>query len=101
MKVCPKCGREFDRLLAVSRVDNSTMICDTCGNMEALEDICGFCTYYQCAKEDIGEREECSVEIGIKVCTCRKRKGKNKSSSLLSRMFRLEYCPVCGKKLGG
>ena len=40
MKVCPKCGREFDRLLAVSRVDNSTMICDTCGNMEALEDIC-------------------------------------------------------------
>lgn len=37
MKVCPKCGREFDRLLAVSRVDNRTMICDTCGNMEALE----------------------------------------------------------------
>lgn len=31
------CGREFDRLLAVSRVDNRTMICDTCGNMEALE----------------------------------------------------------------
>lgn len=39
MKVCPKCGREFDRLLAVSRVDNRTMICDACGTMEALEDM--------------------------------------------------------------
>lgn len=55
--------------------------------------ICGFCEYYQCIKED------CLVEIGVKVYSCGKRKGMNKSSSLLSRMFRLEYCPVCGKKL--
>lgn len=41
MKVCPKCGRQFDKLLAVSRRDNRTMICDSCGNMEALEDMGG------------------------------------------------------------
>lgn len=36
MKICPKCGREFERLLAVSRSDNKTMLCDECGIMEAL-----------------------------------------------------------------
>ena len=36
MKICPKCGRKFERLLAVSRMDNKTMICDNCGTMEAL-----------------------------------------------------------------
>lgn len=36
MKICPKCGREFERLLALSRIDNKTMICDECGTMEAL-----------------------------------------------------------------
>lgn len=35
---CPKCGREFDRLLALSRDDNKTMICDDCGTAEALRD---------------------------------------------------------------
>lgn len=35
---CPKCGREFDRLLALSRDDNKTMICDECGTKEALRD---------------------------------------------------------------
>lgn len=34
---CPKCGKEYDRLLALSRVDNKTMICDKCGTMEAVE----------------------------------------------------------------
>lgn len=37
MKICPKCGREFERLLALSRTDNKTMICDECGVQEALE----------------------------------------------------------------
>lgn len=36
MKICPKCGRSFARLLALSRTDNKTMICDECGTMEAL-----------------------------------------------------------------
>ena len=39
MKVCPKCGRGFKRLLAVSRSDNKTMICDECGTMEALDSL--------------------------------------------------------------
>ncbi|MBQ8135338.1 MAG: hypothetical protein IJ192_13190 [Clostridia bacterium] len=38
MVKCPKCGREFDRLLALSRRDSTTMICDDCGTQEALED---------------------------------------------------------------
>lgn len=38
MKICPKCGRSFDRLLALSRRDNKTMICDECATKEALDD---------------------------------------------------------------
>ncbi len=37
---CPKCGKESDKLLALSRRDNKTMICDSCGVQEALEDLC-------------------------------------------------------------
>lgn len=36
MAKCPKCGRSFPRLLALSRTDNKTMICDECGVHEAL-----------------------------------------------------------------
>lgn len=39
MKICPKCGRKFERLLAVSRIYNKTMICDDCGTMEALDSL--------------------------------------------------------------
>lgn len=28
---CPRCGKEAKRLLALSRADNKTMICDECG----------------------------------------------------------------------
>ena len=38
MKRCPTCGKEYERLLALSRRDNETRICDRCGIMEALED---------------------------------------------------------------
>ena len=37
-KRCPKCGKVFDRLLALSRRDNKTMICEDCGMQEAMED---------------------------------------------------------------
>lgn len=39
MKKCPKYGREVKRLLALSRTDNKTMICDECGTMEALDSL--------------------------------------------------------------
>ncbi len=39
MKICPRCGRKFERLLALSRADNKTMICDECGIMEALDSL--------------------------------------------------------------
>jgi len=35
---CPKCGRNYDRLLALSRRDNKTKICDSCGMQKAIED---------------------------------------------------------------
>ena len=38
MKVCPTCGKSYPRLLALSRKDNKTMICDACGMQEALMD---------------------------------------------------------------
>lgn len=39
VQICPKCGRNFNRLLAVSREDNKTMICDNCGIIEALNSL--------------------------------------------------------------
>ncbi|MEH2957823.1 hypothetical protein [Candidatus Merdisoma sp. JLR.KK006] len=39
MKICPKCRRSFPRLLALSRIDNKTMICDKCGTIEAIKSI--------------------------------------------------------------
>ena len=35
---CPRCGKEYGRLLALSRKDNKTLICDECGVKEALDD---------------------------------------------------------------
>ena len=35
---CPRCGHAQDRLLALSRRDNKTMVCDSCGTLAALED---------------------------------------------------------------
>ena len=35
---CPICHGEYERLLALSRKDNKTMICDACGQRQALED---------------------------------------------------------------
>lgn len=39
MRICPKCGRKFDRLLALSREDNKTMICDDCGERGKCKNI--------------------------------------------------------------
>jgi transcription elongation factor Elf1 len=33
---CPRCGRECERLPAVSRADNETRICGNCGTEEAM-----------------------------------------------------------------
>ena len=35
---CPRCGQEEDRLLALSRRDNKTMVCESCGGKEAVID---------------------------------------------------------------
>lgn len=34
---CPKCGREFTRKPALSRLDNCSLICPECGIREALD----------------------------------------------------------------
>lgn len=39
MEICPRCGRSVERLLALSRTDSKTMICDECGTMEALDSL--------------------------------------------------------------
>ncbi len=36
-KTCPKCGKRYKAPSAISRVDNKTQICPTCGTREALE----------------------------------------------------------------
>ncbi len=37
--VCPKCGKEYNGVPALSREDGSTMICPDCGTREALDSI--------------------------------------------------------------
>lgn len=36
MKTCPRCGRHNTPLHALSRKDNRTMVCDSCGTDEAM-----------------------------------------------------------------
>ena len=35
--ICPKCGKEYNGVPALSRTDNETMICPDCGIRESLE----------------------------------------------------------------
>ncbi len=37
--VCPRCGRTYRDIPAISRADNKTLICPDCGTREALESI--------------------------------------------------------------
>lgn len=37
IKTCPLCGKTYKGHPAISRKDNSTPICPTCGTREALE----------------------------------------------------------------
>lgn len=39
IRICPKCGRRYGKRPAVSRLDNTTLICPDCGTREALESI--------------------------------------------------------------
>lgn len=36
-KICPKCNKKIEGYPAISREDNKTEICSTCGQIEALE----------------------------------------------------------------
>ena len=37
IKICPKCKKKYSQHSAISRIDNKTNICPTCGIREALE----------------------------------------------------------------
>jgi len=37
IKTCPLCGKEYKGHPAISRVDNQTPLCPTCGTRQALE----------------------------------------------------------------
>ena len=39
IKICPRCGKTYHDVLALSRMDNETLICPDCGTREALESI--------------------------------------------------------------
>lgn len=41
IKKCPKCGRKFEGIGAISRRDNKTEICSDCGVVEAMADFFG------------------------------------------------------------
>lgn len=42
---CPKCGKCYLRLLALSREGDKTMICDVCGMREAIAAMPGMIVY--------------------------------------------------------
>lgn len=44
--VCPKCGKSYTGVPALSRADNKTLICPDCGTREALDSI-GVCAEEQ------------------------------------------------------
>lgn len=37
--ICPKCGKEYKGVPALSREDNATLICPECGTRESLNAI--------------------------------------------------------------
>ena len=39
LRTCPICGKEYKEHPALSRKDNTTLICPDCGTREALESI--------------------------------------------------------------
>lgn len=39
LRTCPRCGRLYGGVPALSRRDNQTLICQDCGTREALESI--------------------------------------------------------------
>lgn len=39
MTICPRCGRPYSEPPALSRKDNTTLICPDCGTREALTEI--------------------------------------------------------------
>ena len=39
MKKCPICSREYSERPALSRADNKTEICPTCGMLEAVQSV--------------------------------------------------------------
>lgn len=39
MNFCPICDTQHEKLLALSRKDNKTMICEACGTKEAVADL--------------------------------------------------------------
>ena len=39
MKICPICGEEYAEPPALSRIDNKTEICSSCGIRQAVENI--------------------------------------------------------------
>ena len=37
--ICPKCGKEYKGVPALSREDNETLICPECGTRESLHSV--------------------------------------------------------------
>lgn len=42
VKICPRCGKEYEGYPALSRKDNKTKICSQCGTMEAISDFINY-----------------------------------------------------------
>lgn len=64
--------------------------------------MCKFCKEYKYETIRADDMKVFALfEIGVKMCTYMYKTGKKDGtpSSLFGRFFKLNYCPVCGKKL--
>lgn len=51
MQMCPKCRNKVERLLALSRTDNKTMVCNECGTKEVYRVLVKILTIRQLMRE--------------------------------------------------
>jgi hypothetical protein len=85
IRICPICGKEYTEYPALSRRDNITEICPSCGTKEALED---YLTEKLRNKEN--DNKYCIFEKRI----CR---FANKNGNTFSCTAKDDYSMLCNK----
>jgi len=82
-KICPRCGDIYRSLSSLSRRDNQTDICESCGTSEAFNDW-----------TPLNEMSRSQIETERRFCRIVNRSGNFKKWL----DFKIDQCDVCGTK---